>query len=150
MDPHMLTVILLDIINWENIWQKNYLCKQLTINCSVVSSRRKQLLFGIPSMEDAWNTATGISKEIKHWLEEQNFLWIQCVWNSPSSPQGSTGHKFGTKYIINCKQYVLPKHQYLAITLHGVRTQKIIIHFENLLVTEYINYQWQKSNILGL
>jgi len=47
------------------------------MNCGLVSSGRKQLLLGMPSMEDAWNTAVGISDKTEHCLEEQNLLWIQ-------------------------------------------------------------------------
>lgn len=51
----------------------------VTINCGPVSSGRRQLLLGMPSVEDAWNTAAGISDATKHWLEEQNLLWIQGI-----------------------------------------------------------------------
>ena len=66
----MLTVILLDTI--EKVHEKRTIYINSNHNCGLVTSGRKQLLLGMPSMEDASNTAAGISDENKHWLEEPN------------------------------------------------------------------------------
>jgi len=66
----------------------------VTTNCGLVSSVRKHLLLGMPNMEDAWNTAAGISNETKHWLEERNLLWIQGT--VPATHKGPLATAFET------------------------------------------------------
>jgi len=51
MDLHMLTVILLDTI--EKVHEKRTIYINSNHNCGLVTSGRKQLLLGMPSMEDA-------------------------------------------------------------------------------------------------
>lgn len=60
------------------------------------------------SMEDAWNTAAGVSDKIKHWLEEQSLLWIQGM--VPAAHKGSLAtalepmhniKKLNTEYTVN-------------------------------------------------